>query len=183
MKWKVDKSELRRWLSAPRRKARAAGFGIHSPFAFSFVREVLRSPGAYYCYPAINNMAQQSTLTPSQLRMLFRVANALGGDQCTCYGTEKRVMQEVCKYAAGTQGCALIAATEVTPTEAASTLAAVLGGGVAVLFNLNKPQSSTKALLGQMQTQATHGMCFTNGHTAVFVGHKHLPRQDFNIWL
>lgn len=49
----------------------AGGFGVHSPFAYRFITEVLNQPYAYYAY---------SRLRSHRERLLFRVALALDGD-------------------------------------------------------------------------------------------------------
>lgn len=73
---------LRRALTSWSRHHRSRGFGIHSPFAFRFVREVLRERLPYYAYRRINALrAQAATLCRGKVipageaRMLFRIVN------------------------------------------------------------------------------------------------------------
>lgn len=56
------------------------GYGIHSPFAFSLVTQVLYSPGRYYAYAWLDGlMSRWQRVLPSRrracLRLLFRLAN------------------------------------------------------------------------------------------------------------
>ncbi len=56
------------------------GYGIHSPFAFSLVTQVLYSPGRYYAYDWLDElMPRWQRKFPSRrracLRLLFRLAN------------------------------------------------------------------------------------------------------------
>lgn len=56
------------------------GYGIHSPFAFSLVTQVLYSPGHYYAYEWLDGlMSRWQRAFPSRrkacLRLLFRLAN------------------------------------------------------------------------------------------------------------
>ncbi len=56
------------------------GYGIHSPFAFSLVTQVLYSPGYYYAYDWLDGlMPRWQRVLPSRrkacLRLLFRLAN------------------------------------------------------------------------------------------------------------
>lgn len=64
-----------RWLLRFRHRR---GYGIHSPFAFSFVTGVVYEQGTYYAYPELKAMYKQ--LRPHGVRLkdgrlLFRLAN------------------------------------------------------------------------------------------------------------
>ena len=50
--------KLKRYLTALRRYSRSKGFGIHSPFAFHFVLNVLRERLPYYAYEDIAEIRQ-----------------------------------------------------------------------------------------------------------------------------
>lgn len=78
----------KRYLTAWSRHHRSGGFGIHSPFAFNFVRTVLRQPKPYYAYSGIgqlvNTIKANTTrrqrhdldlLGERDARLLFRVTN------------------------------------------------------------------------------------------------------------
>lgn len=50
------------------------GYGIHSPFAFRFITEVLNGPYAYYAYPSIERLsATLAGVSADELKALFRV--------------------------------------------------------------------------------------------------------------
>lgn len=75
MKW-------RRFFSAFTRYRRSKGFGIHSPFAFKFVLNVLREHHAYYAYSDIAALRRKAKDKPHQqiipqkeAQLLFRIAN------------------------------------------------------------------------------------------------------------
>ena len=64
-----------RWLLRFRHRR---GYGIHSPFAFSFVTGVVYEQGTYYAYPELKAMYKK--LRPHGVRLkdgrlLFRLAN------------------------------------------------------------------------------------------------------------
>ena len=85
-------------LGAPRRAARVHGYGIHSPWAFDFVRRVISQPCRYYCYPALNSAAAASHLHSRIVRLIFRVAlftRACGYKLCVGGDTEKAVTRMV----------------------------------------------------------------------------------------
>ena len=67
------------WL---RRFRHRKGYGVHSPFAYSFIRGVLLEPWPYYAYAELDRLHpwwQRHVLTyPVRCRrMLFRLANAV----------------------------------------------------------------------------------------------------------
>lgn len=75
MKW-------RRFFSAFTRYRRSKGFGIHSPFAFKFVLNVLREHHVYYAYSDIATLQEKAKkeshqqLTPkNEAQLIFRIAN------------------------------------------------------------------------------------------------------------
>ena len=78
----------KRYLSAWSRHHRSGGFGIHSPFAFSFVREVLRQRKSYYAYAGLHTLhatikagttrrqrREMDLIAERDARLLFRVTN------------------------------------------------------------------------------------------------------------
>lgn len=71
-------SRIARLATAVRRYSRSRGFGIHSPFAFHYVREVLCQREAYYAYADIaerwSGAASTSAMSRREARLLFRVA-------------------------------------------------------------------------------------------------------------
>lgn len=80
--------KLRRYCTALKRYRKSKGFGIHSPFAFSFVLNVLREQAAYYAYADIEarrdearrvkrllGVQKPKMISGKSARMMFRVAN------------------------------------------------------------------------------------------------------------
>ena len=78
----------KRYLSAWSRHHRSGGFGIHSPFAYQFVRNVWRQRLPYYAYADIHQLIatikagttrqqrqQMDLIDEREARLLFRVAN------------------------------------------------------------------------------------------------------------
>lgn len=79
------KQTLYRIATAPLRHHRAKGHGIHSPYAYRFVRQVLSEKAQYYAYGIIRNLASGRN-TQRHLRLLLRLANHFEATQCLCYG-------------------------------------------------------------------------------------------------
>ena len=83
---------------APQRWRHSRGFGIHSPFAFAFVKDVLCEKYAYYCYQLIENARYKADADADvteyyplrsrerQARALFRVANFCNPPQVEIVG-------------------------------------------------------------------------------------------------
>ena len=90
-KWSLTPKALfrpKRYLNAWSRHHRSGGFGIHSPYAYRFVREVLRQPKPFYAYKGLDdliNTVRQGTTRAQRRQMdligkrdaklLFRVTN------------------------------------------------------------------------------------------------------------
>lgn len=98
-------SRFKRYLTALRRYNRSRGFGIHSPFAFYFVRRVLRERCHYYAYEQLtkcrhtahrliaNRKATKAIISQSNARMLFRI---------TCYFVPRHILQIGSTYGVST---------------------------------------------------------------------------------
>jgi len=80
--------QLKQYLNAWSRHHRSGGFGIHSPYAYRFVREVWRQPAPYYAYNGLGDLiatVRQGTarrqrremdlIAQREARLLFRVTN------------------------------------------------------------------------------------------------------------
>lgn len=94
-----------------RRHHRSAGFGIHSPFAYAFVREVLCQRLPYYAYEDLHSLRRAvisavssrwphpRIISLKNAKLLFRVANAFNPSHIlqlgTCYGVSAASMMEV----------------------------------------------------------------------------------------
>ena len=93
---------IKRYRTALSRHHRSKGFGIHSPFAFNFVRFVLREKSPYYCYEYLSDLRQavieslrdvkghKRVISFKNLKMMFRIANYFNPSNIlqvgTCYG-------------------------------------------------------------------------------------------------
>lgn len=49
------------------------GHGVHSPYAFRFITEVLRTPGNFYADPRLESLALESGENVRWLKLLFRL--------------------------------------------------------------------------------------------------------------
>lgn len=74
---------LLHWLLRFRKRC---GYGIHSPFAFGFVTEVIYEKGEYYAYSSLECPAPDCALRLKDLRLLFRMMNYQRPAACLCVG-------------------------------------------------------------------------------------------------
>lgn len=98
-------NRFKRYCTAWRRYNRSRGFGIHSPFAYYFVRRVLRERWAYYAYDGLlqhrnyakglvsRHNAGKRIISFSNAKMLFRIA---------CYFSPKEMLQIGSTYGVST---------------------------------------------------------------------------------
>ena len=160
------KSTLKLYCNALGRLRHSKGFGIHSPFAFSFVLRVLREKCAYYAYSdieerrrlAIRLVAEEEgehprIISQKNAKMLFRIA---------CYFNPSNMVQIGTSYGV-------------------STTAVLEREGVIVARNL-LVSDLVVGFVREVTSELDYGMTFTNGRIVVIVGYKHLPRQRFNLW-
>lgn len=66
------------------------GYGIHSPFAFSFVRGVIYERGRYYAYDRLTEVYRSTECPEMRLKdyfLCFRLANASRADRVYCAPT------------------------------------------------------------------------------------------------
>ena len=93
---------IKRYRTALSRHHRSKGHGIHSPFAYNFVRFVLREKLPYYCYDDMEEMRQAvidalrdvkkhpRVISFKGMKMLFRITNFFNPQHImqvgTCYG-------------------------------------------------------------------------------------------------
>lgn len=79
----LDVDTLRRYSTAWKRFCRSHGFGIHSPFAYNFVVDVIHQQLPYYAYDALEQMRRQiaprkfkgELMSLKNAKLLFRIAN------------------------------------------------------------------------------------------------------------
>lgn len=79
------KSHIMRIMRWIRRVRHRCGYGIHSPFAFSFVKDVVYNPGVFYAYAPLENFLHDNpchSLRRKDVLMLFRLANYVRPATC-----------------------------------------------------------------------------------------------------
>ncbi|MCM1333164.1 MAG: hypothetical protein NC248_11220 [Bacteroides sp.] len=96
---------LKRLLTSFNRYKRSKGFGVHSPFAFYFILNVLRERLPYYAYANIEvrrNMALNLSARISRHRRVISIKNAKMLFRIACYFNPKSILQIGTTYGVST---------------------------------------------------------------------------------
>lgn len=153
-------------LSILRRWRRSQGFGVHSPFAFSFIREVLRERRcAYYAYADIARevACREGAISEKDALLLYRVVvNLSPAAAHVAVGGERRVVvRDILRRAGvGESDCADFYYGDIVPAEQPT-------------YTFLTNQKGIPPLLGQV---------FVNRRgTVVAVNRPGLPSQTYEI--
>lgn len=161
------------WAKHPlSRRLRSRGFGVHSPFAFDFIRQVLAQPCAYYCYARIASLAV-SRRDAATSRLLFRVA--------------LRFRPPIIGLTPGTT----LSPAMLAALEAAMPSATIVTGNAPFMICTGPFSGAPEAGTILFSTlpysdpvahcAPAFGMSFKGSSGSVYVGLPHLPRQTFEL--
>ena len=150
------------------------GFGIHSPFAYSFVTEVLTQRLPYYGYADISR--------DSRIQLLFRLSVYFQPEKAAIFSSQPELLRQAIHRASPKT----VIASEATPDFIVAdaedyepeTYGSLIAAGANAII-LNALPETRKYIAAVMP----HGMIFDNHRgTLVIASLKHLPRQDFDVW-
>lgn len=148
------------------------GFGIHSPFAFRFVTEVLNQKHPFYAYTTLGR--------DKRSRLAHRLAVSFKATRVMFMGAEA-----MCEKALSTANSG-IETVKSHPDFIIVDASKVDRGACIVALNNWKAHAMIVNASGvfahQLRHHLQHGMTFTNAHgTIVIAAHPHLPRLDFHV--
>ncbi len=174
---------VHRILSAPRRMARSKGFGIHSPFAYTFVRHVVNQPCTYYIYSELG--AGMPRASRRMLRLLFRTSLFLRPDIVATTGsvppeTSHAILGGTphARISTGQQPDLLVAGPGA---DCRQTLECLHSGGTVFLTSMHS--NAMQQLTEHLWQHTECGMLFKGNGNAIFIGKKTLPHQLFDLWM
>lgn len=189
------------WLKAPLRWWRTRGFGIHSPFAFCFVSEVLRERYAYYAYERIGRLVAErgrdDRLSFSGAKTLFRIAARLDCREAILAGYVNNsavagIMSLVRKNMpvlqlkghvkpVGYNAIMIVESVEDSTPVAVQAIGVLDKQGVVIVRNLARSEKCRDVEQRIVSAMTDHGAQFCNGRSTVFVGLRYLQPQRFNV--
>lgn len=158
-------------LTLLRRLRHSRGFGVHSPFAYRFITEVLRQPCAYYAYDTLGD--------DDTLRTVFRVALHCRPSRAAILSQRPGLAQTISAACPATELTRTAAVADMIICDATEAPASLPNApdGRYIIF-LGRDRTLWRQLLRRMPC----GMTFDNRRTmAVAACLTHLPRQDFDI--
>ena len=164
------------WL---RRKARAKGLGVHSPFAFNFIREVLFQPYGYYAYSRLDEAFERGKglkLSREDLRRLYRILLYFSPRSIGGFYDELPIREtvEIAKEGFGENKAENVG---IVTSKDAGTMC---NQDVTVVLT----PYGLKEILGKLRERLDekgYGMIFIGKRMAVVVNDSNLPRQDYKL--
>lgn len=182
---------LLRWLFRFRHRQ---GYGIHSPFAFSFVTDVVYESGAYYAYPELDRFWQQARrsghtpLRRKDCRLLLRLANYVRPVQAVVVGLGPQSVEMACMRAGSrhtkwtAEGCSadLVVAMKGWEHRAVALLDYVRLGGMLLLYGVGRNSESRKAWQQLLQQPAAQ-VSFDLYDWGVICCRPELQRQHYVV--
>ena len=159
------------------RRYRAAGHGIHSPFAYWFVTDVLRHRHgyAYYCYDNINSSA--ATRRQKQFaRLVHRIAAALPPEAIVVTTPNPALKVATQRLTRSGATFSMVVVADNTPPSLEQLAGALDRGSIMILSREHRE------LAAGLRRQMTAGMSFTSGNgNCVIVGNRQLPLTHYSI--
>lgn len=156
-----------------RRWRHSRGFGVHSPFAFRFITEVL-------CLPEIYGYYSYLDIPRGELRTLFRVAVRLQPRKVAMPGCDNREVRRAVFGAAPKAAPADLSEADFVVFDARRNrklpAGAIPRGANVFILNYHKWKE-----FGTYRAAMGNGMVFMGCHSAVAVALDYLPRQDFDV--
>lgn len=163
----------RRILTAPRRRWRAKGFGIHSPFAFDFVTKAL----------APKRVATKCHEWNGWENLIYRCAAYLKPERAAVVAPGDSNVTAILKAARGDIEI-VDPDSGITPdiTIVTDTAGAPLRDNAAAVYIIaGIDRGANRDFWERLLAEAQRGMDFSDYRTGIICRYPHLPRQSFKI--
>lgn len=171
---------MRQIMSWPKRRWRAGGFGIHSPFAFSFVTGVLARKDIDGNVDKLRSISGNDC---RQTALLYRCIRHFKPARIAVYPAGDETLTKVIRLACEktqivTDNNHGIPDMTVVGMSDDATLR---DNGSPVYFVSHIDKEPYREFWKHLTACRDHGMDFTDGRTGIICRFSHLPRQSFKI--
>lgn len=193
------------YLTSFNRYRRSRGFGVHSPFAYYFIKRVIKESCHYYSYQSIDCAAEKEGVSRRDTRLLFRVANYLNPAAMLMAGESRAALTALKSVSASIpvtysvsdadavtryldshgvdRPFVYIDPTARFPYETLLQLSRdVINSQGTLVIGGMKRGNLMRRLLKDTESGMKYGMTFSNGTMAIIIGDCKLPRQRFALW-
>lgn len=154
-----------------RRRWRSRGHGVHSPFAYRFIRSVLREKTSYYSYEEVDRLGGDRKWH----RLLFRLV--CEAEPTVVHATH--LSEDERRVVALADSRAEIPGVSKFPASFPPGVIEMTGGEMRMI--VIRDLSLSPGEWPRITASLDEGMTFTNGRTGIVVFRQGLPRQDFEI--
>lgn len=152
-----------------RERRTAKGFGVHSPFAYRFILEVLFQPCGYYAYDFLPDS--------ESVRRLYRILLYFSPSEVDYKGADDNVKKTISLASEGFDWCKKCRKLQIVDD---AGLQLDMDSDAIVIFG-RKASGQMSPKLSARFDGISSGMMFVGRDMLVAVSDKKLPRQDFNL--
>lgn len=146
------KKAIKRFASRLTRLRKRKGYGVHSPFAYNFIEDVVYGHGRYYAYRELRELRRRHgggdfCLSAKGDRLMFRLANFCRPGRAWLVGQGSGVTAEY--ISAGCNGCAVSAYADAgsLPRGACGMVVAARGADVAATYEAAASRAERDSVL------------------------------------
>lgn len=154
------------------------GFGVHSPFAFRFIREVLFQPYSYYAYAELDKTMPDSPRTVGKdLKRLYRIILHCSPREVINDSLDSALSHTVALAKSGYVNKNDYRLRIVSP----EVCAAAIPEEEIVIWLDSRQSRLSLHRMAEFLDKKGHGMMFLGNHMSVAFNLPSLPRQDFEL--
>lgn len=180
---------MKTWFQRYRHKK---GFGVHSPFAFTFITEIVHQPYAYYAYPEIVEACCNGKRI-HDAKLLHRIASRFPIKRATLFCDDKRGLEVALRLAdskltiatsAGNCPNQIIFIDSSTHNRTADMFKALLDHEMNFLILRGIGNDShLRNLFTELSESLHHGLVLEDYDLAIIVPTKRMPRMHYDVKL
>lgn len=177
-------------IKAYKRWRHSRGYGVHSPFAYSFVCETIKEDWPYYAYDRLDavtrDMRPEVSLSPRRVRLLFRIFARFNPKRVMIAGAttnaaiEAECLSMACPSAKITDNMAEVDIIVVNSDFRIQSLQKDKNRNFAAVFMGKEAYRSQARRI--LREGVEHGISFDNGRDmSVIVADRRLSRQTVDV--